>query len=78
MKPISSSHLFCMNSVACWKKDSSFQLINQFVSGLEVINDAAERSVQFDSDYNEIFTTNKILSTIKHTSGCITNVQDFY
>ena len=46
-----------MDSVAYWKEDSSFQQISQFVSGLEVINGAAERSVQFDSDYNEILTT---------------------
>ena len=30
-----------MDSVVCWKEDSSFQQISQFVSGLEVINDAA-------------------------------------
>ena len=57
-----------MDSVVYWIEGSSFQHINQFVSGLEVINDAAERSVQFGSDYNEILTT-----TTKHTSGCITN-----
>ena len=46
-----------MDSVVYWKEDSSFQQINQFVSGLEVINDVAGRSVQFGSDYNEILTT---------------------
>ena len=61
-----------MNSVVCWKEDSSFQQINQIVLELEVINDVAERSVQFGSD-NEIFTT-----TTEHTSSCITNTQDFY
>ena len=59
-----------MDSVVCWKEDSSFQQIIQIVSGLEVINDAAGRSVQFDSDYNEILRT-----TTKHTSGCITYTQ---
>ena len=39
--------------VLYWKEHSSFQQINQIVSRLEVINDAAERSVQFDSDYNQ-------------------------
>ena len=34
-----------LNSVVCWKEDSSFQHINQFVSGLEVIHNAAEHSV---------------------------------
>ena len=33
-----------------------FQQINQIVSGLEVINDAAGRSVKFGSDCNEILT----------------------
>ena len=45
-----------MDSVVYWKEHSSFQQINQFVSGLEVITDAAKRSVQFDCDYNEILT----------------------
>ena len=62
-----------MDSVVYRKKDSSFQQISQIVSGLEVINDAVERSVQFDSDYNEI-----LITTTNHTSGCITNTQDFY
>ena len=48
-----------MDSVICCKEDSSFQQINQIVSELEVINDAAERSVQFDSDHNDILTTNE-------------------
>ena len=48
-----------MDSVVCWKEDSFFQQLNQLVSGLEVINDAAERSVKFGSDYNKILTTNK-------------------
>ena len=43
-----------MDLAVCWKKDSSFQQISQIVLGLEDINDAAERSVQFGSDYNEI------------------------
>ena len=60
-----------MDSVVYWKEDSSFQQITQIVSGLDVINDAAERSVQFDSDYNKILTT-------KHTLGSITYTQDFY
>ena len=50
-----------MGSAVYWKEDSSFQQISQFVSGLKVINDAAGRSVKFDSDYNEILTTNEIL-----------------
>ena len=62
-----------MDSVIYLKEHSSFQQISQIVSGLKVINDAAERLLQFDSDYNEILTT-----TTKHTSGCITNTQDFY
>ena len=61
-----------MSSVVYWKEDFSFQQISQIVSRLEVINDAAKRSVQFDSDYNEI-----LITTTKHTSGCITNTQDF-
>ena len=61
-----------MDSVVCWKEDSSSQQISQIVSGLEVINDAAERSVKFDIDYNEILTT-----ITKHTLGCITNTQNF-
>ena len=48
-----------MDSVVCWKEDFSFQQINQIVSGLEVINDAAKCSVKFGSDYNEILTTNE-------------------
>ena len=62
-----------MGSVVYWKEHSSFQQISQIVSGLKVINDAAGRLLQFDSDYNEILTT-----TTKHTSSCITNTQDFY
>ena len=46
-----------MNSIVCWK-DSS-QQINRIVSGLVVIADAAERSVQFDNDYNKMLTTNE-------------------
>ena len=46
-----------MDSVVCWKEDSSFQQINQFVLGLKVINDAAGRSVKFGCDYNKILTT---------------------
>ena len=61
-----------MNSVLCWKEDSSFQQINQIVLGLEVINDVAERSVQFGSN-EEILTT-----TTEHTLSCTTNTQDFY
>ena len=68
-----------MGSVAYKKEDSFFQQISQIFSRLEVINDATERSVQFDSDYNEILTTNEILlTTTKHASACITNTQDFY
>ena len=48
-----------MDSIVCWKEDTSFQQINQIVSDLEVTDDAAERSVQFDSDYNDILTTNE-------------------
>ena len=48
-----------MDSVVCWKEDSFFQQLNQLVSGLEGINDAAEHSVKFGSDYNKILTTNK-------------------
>ena len=72
IKPISSCISLSMGLVVIWKEDSSFQQISQIVSGLEVINDVAERSVQFDSDYNEMLTTTK------HTSGCITNTLDFY
>ena len=39
-----------MDSVIYWKEHSSFQQISQIVSGLKVINDAAERLLQFDSD----------------------------
>ena len=68
-----------MGSVVYRKKDSSFQQISQIVSGLEVINYVAERSVQFDSDYNEILTTNEILiTTTNHTSACTTNTQNSY
>ena len=49
-----------MDSAVYWKEDSSFQQISQIVSRLEVINDAVEHSVQFDSDYNEILTTQSI------------------
>ena len=62
-----------MGSVVYWKEDSSLQQIGQIVSGLEVINDAAKRSVQFDRDYNKILTT-----TTKHILGRITNQKDFY
>ena len=62
-----------MDSAIPWKEDSSFQQISQIVSGLEVINYAAEHSVQFDSDYNEILT-----STTKHILSCITNTQNSY
>ena len=44
-----------MDSAVCWEEHSSFQQISQIVSRLEVINDVAERSVQFESDYNEIY-----------------------
>ena len=37
------------------------------------MNDAAKRSVQSDSDCNEILTT-----TIKHILGRISNTHDFY
>ena len=68
-----------MDSVLYWKEDSSFQQINQFVLRLKIINDADERSVKFDSDYNEILATNKTLTTTtKHTSDCTTNTQDFH
>ena len=67
IKPISSSYLFKYGfSSILEKKILLFQQINQIVSGLEVINDAAERSVQFDSDYNEILPT-----TTKHILGRI-------
>ena len=59
-----------MDSSIRWKEDSSFQH-SQIVSGYKVINDVAEHSVQFDSDYNEILT-----STTKHILGCITNTQN--
>ena len=62
-----------MDSVIYWKEDFSFQPINQIVSGLEGTNDAAERSVKFGNDYNEILTT-----TTKHTLDCRINTQDFY
>ena len=62
----SSSHFFnkthfeqlspSMDSVVYWKEDSSFQQISQFVSELKVINDTAERSVEFGSVYNQILT----------------------
>ena len=55
-----------MDSVVYRKEDCSFQQISQSVSELEVINDAAKRSVQFDSDYNKILTT-----TTKHILGRI-------
>ena len=35
-----------------------------------IINDAAKRSVKFDSDYNESLRTTKKNTTTKHTSGC--------
>ena len=61
------------DSAVCWKEDSSFQQICQFVSELEIIYNAAERSVHSDSDYNEIST-----STTKHTLSYTTITQDFY
>ena len=45
-----------MDSVVQEKKDFSFQQMNQIISGLEVISDAAERSVKFGSG---ILTTNE-------------------
>ena len=42
------------NAVVCWNKNSSFQQINHIVLGLKVINVAAEPSVKYGSDYNEI------------------------
>ena len=65
--------LLKMNSVVCWKDDSSSQQINLIVLGLEVISDAAERLPKFDSEYNEILTT-----TTNDTLGCITKMQNFY
>ena len=67
-----------MDSVVCWKEDSSFQQINQMVSGLKVVNDAAERSVKFGSDYNEILTTNEqqrqsILQVVEKTRRTFPN-----
>ena len=68
-----------VDSAVYWREDSSFQEISQIVSGLELINDAAELSVQFDNNYNEILTTNEsLITTTKHTSDCITNTQDFH
>ena len=61
-----------MGSIVYRREDFSFQQISHIVSGLEVINHAAERSVQFDSDYNEILTT-----TTKHILGRITNTLNF-
>ena len=60
-----------MDSAIRWKEDSSFQQISQIVLGFKVINDAAEHSIQFDSNYNEI-----LISTSKHILGCITNTQN--
>ena len=67
-----------MDSVVCWKEDSSSQHINQIVSGLKVINDAAEHSVKFGSDRNKILTTNElqrqsILQVVEHTRRTFTN-----
>ena len=59
-----------MSSVVYWKEDFSFQQISQIVSRLEVINDAAKRSVQFDSDYNEI-----LITTTKQTIILITTTK---
>ena len=51
IKAISSSYLFKYGfSSIYWKEYSSFQQISQSVSGLEVIDDATERSVHFDSE----------------------------
>ena len=81
IKPTLSSYSNSLNmgSAVYWREDSSFQEISQIVSGLELINDAAELSVQFDNNYNEILTTNEsLITTTKHTSDCITNTQDFH
>ena len=48
-----------MDTVVYWEKDSSFQQINQIVSGSKVTNAAAERSVKFGSDYNEMNNNDK-------------------
>ena len=64
-----------MDLVAYWKQESPFQQINQFVSELAVINDAAERSVKFGGDYDEIFLNKS--TTIKHTLGCVKNTTNF-
>ena len=64
-----------MDLVAYWKQESPFLQINLFVSELAVINDAAERSVKFGGDYDEIFLNKS--TTINHTLGCVKNTTNF-
>ena len=65
-----------MGSVVYWKEHSSFQQISQIVSGLKVINDAAERLLQFDSDCNEILTKAYFRLYNKH-AGLLLTQQTF-
>ena len=54
-------------------------MLNQIVSGLEVTNDAAERSVQFGSDYNEILTTNEHhAGLLPHLNKPLQKISDFF
>ena len=43
-----------MDSVVYWKEDYFFQQDQPDCFGIGATNDAAERSVKFGSDYNEI------------------------
>lgn len=42
-----------------WANDSSFKALGEIVFALKVVNDAAERTVKFGTDYSQIRTKNE-------------------
>ena len=51
--------LFC-KPASTWGDDHFFVQLKLIVTSLEVINDAAERTVKFGSDFGEAITKNKM------------------
>ena len=49
----------CISCEEC-ELNSSFLQLQNVVSGLKVVNDAAERSVKFEGDYTDTITTDEV------------------
>jgi hypothetical protein len=41
-------------SVGCWEKMVGFQKVKSFIHSVEVVNDCAERSVTFITDFKDL------------------------